>query len=84
MTHFIVLTESSSVLGVWASEKTVDASRWGFELSLTYPNCRVRVEQAPDFESLKERLGGLDFAGHRPEAVGLRVRASSGRWPAAV
>lgn len=84
MTNYIVLSDGRDVLGVWCSTKSVRASRWGLELSLTYPGCDIWVEAHASFDDLKMRHPDLDFAAHRPEPIGsmLRTRApSSPAWP---
>jgi hypothetical protein len=86
MAHFIVLSEAQAVLGVWSTPHGVAASRWAMELGLTYPGCRVQVEQAPDFDALKSRLPELCFGAHAPEPVDPLVRKrapSSPGWTAA-
>ncbi|NJK90223.1 MAG: hypothetical protein HC923_13100 [Myxococcales bacterium] len=52
MPYFIVLKDREGVLGVWTTRDRVVATRWGLQMSLTYPGCGVTVRRAPSLQAL--------------------------------
>ncbi len=79
MPFFIVLHDHDGLVGVWTTPDEVAATRWGLELSLTYPGCRTLVRRASDFETLKAQHRNLDFGNHVAQPVGRMRRPSVSR-----
>ncbi len=78
MPYFIVLADQQTVLGLWEDHRDVAASRWGLELSLTYPRCSVMVRQAASLDELRARCPGLQFGDLQAEPLSKsRAPASS-------
>jgi hypothetical protein len=85
MPYFIMLRDRQGVVGVWSTNHRVSATRWGLELSLTYPRCGVVVRQAPSFAAFKAHRGGRRLRRARRRAARLdprsQVRSSPRRRP---
>lgn len=82
MRYFIMLRDREGVVGVWTTDSGVSATRWGLELSLTYPSCGVIVRKAASFEAFKAQEAALDFGGHEAESLDQRAVPRSGRHAA--
>jgi len=67
--YFIVLRDREGVSGVWSTDNRVSATRWGLELSLTYPGCGVIVRCAESLSALAALEPTLDFSAHVAESL---------------
>jgi hypothetical protein len=79
MPHFILLRDREGVVGVWSTEDGVTATRWGLELSLTYPGCGVVIRRAASLSAFAATEPSLDFSGHDAEPLDVRRRPKSDR-----
>jgi len=79
MLYYIMLRDREGVVGVWSTNSGVSATRWGLELSLTYPGYGVIVKSAANFEAFKQSEPGVDFSGHDAESLDRRREPGFGR-----
>lgn len=84
MPYFILLRDREGVVGVWTTEDGVTATRWGLELSLTYPGCGVVVRRAASFAAFAAGETALDLRGHDAESLDVRRDPKSDRHTADV
>jgi len=67
MRHFLLVDNTSDVLGVWELEDERAISRLKLKLSLSFPGCRTIVAKAQDFEAFKAKYRDYDYTGVTPE-----------------
>lgn len=79
MPYYIMLRDREGVSGVWSTASQVEATRWGLELSLTYPGCGVVVRNAPSFAAFKAMEPSMEFGTHEAESLDERAGPRSDR-----
>jgi len=82
MSYYILLRDREGVAGLWTTNDGVTATRWGLELSLTYPGCGVVVRKAATWSAFVDSEPTVDFTGHVAESLAERRSPRSDRQPA--